>query len=120
VPPPQQREQHWYCWEGLTATPQMKRVGSLPRHFQGRKPQYSARRSEHRDDRAFHEWRDRHIHRVIGQDNHKHAYVRYSSDGTDEGTLYEVWGWEPQWGAPPDAVNLISPPPPKKKGKGSK
>jgi hypothetical protein len=38
--------------------------------------------------------------------------------------VVEVWGWEPQWGAPPDAVGPASPgaekPPPKKKGKGNK
>jgi hypothetical protein len=81
----------------------MRKVRSLPKHLEGREPRYSSRRSEHRDDRSFREWRDRHVYRVIGQDNCKHAYLRYSSDGTEEGTLHEVWGWEPQWGPPPDA-----------------
>ena len=97
-----QEEQHWYCRGVLAGAPQMRKVGSLPKHLEGRAPQYSSRRSEHRDDRSFHEWRDRHVRRTIGQGNCEHAYVRYSSDGTDEGTAYEVWGWEPQWGAPPD------------------
>ena len=98
-----QEEQHWYCREVLAGAPQMRKVRSLPKHLEGREPRYSSRRSEHRDDRSFNEWRDRHVRRTIGQDNCKHAYLRYSSDGTEEGTLHEVWGWEPQWGPPPDA-----------------
>jgi hypothetical protein len=121
-----QQEQHWFCREALSATPDMKKVGSLPKHFAGRAARYQARRSEHPSDNSFNEWRDRHVHRVIGRDHFPHAYVRYSSDGTFEGTLYEVWGWEPQWGPPPDAVGAPSPgapkkkPAPNKKGKGNK
>jgi hypothetical protein len=115
-----QKEQYWYCWEVLTDTPQMKKVGSLPKHFQGRRPKYSTTRAEHPSDNSFQEWRDWHVHRIIGQHHYRHAYIRYSSDGTDEGTLYEVWGWEPQWGPPPDAGDPASPPPPKTKGKGGK
>jgi hypothetical protein len=33
-----QEEQYWYCWEVLTGAPQMKKVASLPKHFEGRKP----------------------------------------------------------------------------------
>ena len=115
-----QQEQHWFCWEALSATPDMRKVASLPKHFAGREARYQTRRSEHPSDNSFNEWRDRHVYRIISQDHYQHAYVRYSSDGTDEGTLYEVWGWEPQWGPPPDAVGAPSPSPAKKRGKGGK